>query len=60
MLIAVAGPYSAETEEQKTAIGQIGERISTAERYMTEGEKSASKLDASRTVLYKLKKETGL
>ena len=48
------------TEEQKTAIGQIGERISTAERYMTEGEKSASKLDASRIVLYKLKKETGL
>jgi len=48
------------TEGQKTAIGQIGERISTAERYMTEGEKSASKLDASRIVLYKLKKETGL
>ncbi len=48
------------TEEQKTAIGQIGERINTAERYMTEGEKAASKLDASRAVLYKLKKETGL
>lgn len=48
------------TEEQKTAIGQIGERINTAERYMTEGEKAASKLDASRIVLYKLKKETGL
>ncbi|MBI2652588.1 hypothetical protein HYX00_03935 [Candidatus Woesearchaeota archaeon] len=48
------------TEEQIGAIGQIGERITRAERYMTEGEKSASKLDASRVVLYKLKKETGL
>lgn len=48
------------TEEQKAAIGQIGERINTVERYMTEGEKAASKLDASRIVLYKLKKETGL
>lgn len=48
------------TEEQKASIGQIGERINTAERYMTEGEKAASKLDASRIVLYKLKKETGL
>lgn len=48
------------TEEQIAAIGQIGERITRAERYMSEGEKSASKLDASRMVLYKLKKETGL
>lgn len=48
------------TEEQKAAIGQIGERINTAERYMTEGEKAVSKLDASRVVLYKLKKEIGL
>ena len=48
------------TEEQKTAIGQIGERITVAERYMTESEKTASKLDASRIVLYKLRKETGL
>ena len=48
------------TEEQRASIGQIGERINVAERYMTEGEKSASKLDASRIVLYKLKKETGL
>ena len=48
------------TEEQKASIGQIGERINTVERYMTEGEKAASKLDASRIVLYKLKKETGL
>ena len=48
------------TQEQKAAIGQIGERISTVERYMTESEKTASKLDASRIVLYKLRKETGL
>ena len=48
------------TEEQLASIGQIGERINKAERYMTESEKTASKLDASRMVLYKLKKETGL
>ena len=48
------------SKEHIAAIGQIGERISAVERYMTESEKSASKLDASRTVLYKLKKETGL
>lgn len=48
------------TEEHLFSIGEIGERINKAERYMTEGEKSASKLDASRFVLYKLKKETGI
>lgn len=48
------------TQEQLASIGQIGERINRAERYMTESEKTASKLDASRVVLYKLKKETGL
>ena len=48
------------TEEQIASIGSIGERLNTAERYMTEGEKAASKLDASRAVLYKLRKETGL
>ena len=48
------------SKEQMAAIGQIGEKLTAAERYMTEGEKSASKLDASRTVLYKLRKETGL
>ena len=47
-------------EEEKKIVGEIGERINVAERYMTEGEKAASKLDASRIVLYKLKKETGL
>lgn len=48
------------SKEDLAAIGQIGERLIIAERYMTEGEKSASKLDASRAVLYKLRKETGL
>ncbi|MBI4452815.1 hypothetical protein HY637_05265 [Candidatus Woesearchaeota archaeon] len=48
------------TEEQIAAIGQIGERIGRAEKYMTESERTASKLDASRFVLYKLKKETGV
>ena len=48
------------TEEQRAAIGQIGERLSRAEKYMTESEKTSSKLDASKNVLYKLKKETGL
>ena len=48
------------TEEQRAAIGQIGEKLSRAEKYMTESEKTSSKLDASRNVLYKLKKETGL
>ena len=48
------------SEQQLAAIGQIGEKLSIAEKYMTESEKIASKLDASRNVLYKLKKETGL
>ncbi|MBI2655488.1 hypothetical protein HYX06_03635 [Candidatus Woesearchaeota archaeon] len=48
------------TQEQLAAIGQIGERIGKVEKYMTESERTASKLDASRAVLYKLRKETGL
>ena len=52
--------YGNLTEEQVASIGQIGERLNTAERYMTESEKTASKLDASRQILYKLVKETGL
>ena len=48
------------TAEERDTINQIDEQIGVAERYMTEGEKAASKLDASRIVLYKLKKETGL
>lgn len=45
------------TDEQ---ISDIRDRLNTAERYMTDAEKATSKLDASRAVLYKLKKETGL
>ena len=56
-IVSMGGSLS---QEQLVAIGQIGERINTVERYMTEGEKAASKLDASKNVLYKLKKETGL
>ena len=48
------------TSEERDTINRIDEQIGVAERYMTEGEKAASKLDASRIVLYKLKKETGL
>ncbi len=48
------------SKEQLGAIGQIGERLNFAEKYMTEGEKAASKLVAGRAVLYKLKKETGM
>ena len=48
------------TQDQLAAIGQIGERIVKAEKYMTESERTASKLDASRAVLYKLRKETGI
>ena len=48
------------TVEEKEAINRIDEQIGVAERYMNEGEKAASKLDASRVVLYKLKKGTGL
>ena len=48
------------TREQKNLVGQIGEKINLAEKYVPEGEKVASKLDATRAVLYKLKKETGL
>ncbi len=48
------------TEEQKAAMLQIEKRINTAERYMTESEKTASKLDAGRVTLYRLKKLTGL
>ena len=47
-------------EEEKRLMGDIIERVNTAERYMTASEKVASKLDATRAVLYKLKKETGL
>ena len=47
------------TNEQKAAIGKIGERV-TIDRYATIGEETASLLDASRATLYKLEKELGL
>lgn len=47
------------TEEQRAAIGKIGERV-TADKYSTIGEETASLLDASRATLYKLEKELGL
>lgn len=56
-IVAMGGSL---TEEHRAAISQISERINVAEKYMTEGEKTASKLDPSRAILYKLKKETGL
>ena len=52
-------PMSDSTEGQRT-VGKIGERDTTAGRYMTEGEKSASILNPSKATLHKLKKETGL
>lgn len=48
------------SREQINLVGELGERLNTVERYMPESEKVASKLDAARAVLYKLKKETGL
>ncbi len=48
------------TQEQKAAVGQIRERISTADRYMSDTEKAASRLDASMAVLHKLRKDAGL
>ena len=52
--------YGNLTEEQKALVGDIGERLNRAEKYMSEGEKAASKLNAGRAVLYKLRKETGI
>ena len=56
----IAAGGSSLTQDQLKAIGQIGERLNVAEKYMTESERAASKLNASKAVLYKLKKETGL
>ena len=47
------------TEEERATVGKIGERV-TADRYAPVGEKTANLLDASRVILYKLRKETGL
>ena len=52
--------YGSLTDEQKNLVGQIGERLNKAEKYISESERTASKLDAGRAVLYKLKKETGI
>ena len=52
--------YGRLTEEQRSLVGEIGERLNRAEKYITESERTASKLDAGRAVLYKLKKETGI
>ena len=48
------------SKDQLSSIGKIGERMNVAEKYMSEGEKTISILNPSRTILYKLKKETGL
>jgi hypothetical protein len=48
------------SEEHVSIIGTIGERINIAEKQMTEGEKTATKLVASKAIIYKLAKETGL
>ena len=48
------------TQEQLNAIGDMGERLNFAEKYMTESERTSSKLDAGKAVLYKLRKATGL
>lgn len=55
----VQGGYSLN-ENQVALLSRIDERINVAEKYMTEAEKQSSKLDASRMVLYKLKKDSGL
>ena len=52
--------YGSLTDEQKNLVGQIGERLNKAEKYISESERTASKLNAGRAVLYKLKKETGI
>ena len=59
-LYGIASMEGNLTEEQKSAMRQIEEKMNTAERYMTDSEKTASKLDAGRVTLYRLKKLTGL
>ena len=48
------------SEEDRILVGKIGERVNIAEGYIPEGEKYANMLNASKMVLNKLKKETGL
>ena len=52
--------YGSLTQEQKALVGEIGERLNRAEKYMTESDKLASKLTAGRALLYKMAKQTGL
>ncbi len=52
--------YGNLSDDQLAQVGAIGEKLNRVEKYMTESEKAASKLDAGKAVLYKLKKETGL
>ena len=52
--------YGGLTEEQIRLVNEAGERLNIAEKYMTEGEKYTSMLNASKATLHKLKKETGL
>jgi hypothetical protein len=42
------------SEDQLGAIRNIGQKLDLAEKYLTESEKIASKLDASRIILYRL------
>jgi hypothetical protein len=48
------------SREQVKTLGKIGERILFAEKYMSDGEKIDNLLSPSKSILYKLKKETGL
>ncbi len=48
------------TEDQLSLVGKIGERINKFQKYIPEGEKYVSILDASKAVLKKLKSETGI
>ena len=56
-IISVGGSL---TEDQLNLVGKIGERINRFQKYIPEGEKYLSILDASKAVLKKLKSETGL
>ena len=48
------------TSSQRALVGMIGERINIVEKYMTDSEKTASVLNPSRAILYKIKKEVGI
>ena len=48
------------TEDQLSLVGKIGERINRFQKYVPEGEKYTSILDASKAVLKKLRSESGI